>query len=398
MESDRKPMHNSEPTEPILEVVEGDALKGEIEPAAESEPQAVTESLAGAEPNAETAIVPNAFETVLAQYDEHQAPKYVEPEAPAYKNRALIAAVCIVGGIFAGRLTMQPKVETVYKDRERPILVANQTAPKAETPKVDNAFRELADLKDFDPWQPLNGGFPLPPKSTQANIVSRSGGSSQAFVPAPPHLSGAITPLDPNDMGAPLPNVGGPGIAFPKNPEPGGKTPTTKPGQDGHVAVVAKDDSSGKEKYVAMTVTGAEPASGAKSLAGVASSLGGSAQTFTHMAEDGTVESQGVLLIIPASKFDAAKSKIDGLGGASVDSSIDGNASSEQGRINNVLSARLAKLRDKKKDLLVDFLEDAQPVKQISEAIDFEARALSATRLPSQSALVGKVVIRVMLK
>jgi hypothetical protein len=56
----------------------------------------------------------------------------------------------------------------------------------------------------------------------------------------------------------------------------------------------------------------------------------------------------------------------------------------------------LAKLKEKKKDLLVDFLDDAQPVKQINEAIDIETRAVSATRLAG--GLAGKAVIRVQLK
>lgn len=375
MESDLKAMHESDSTEPILEVVEGDA----------------------AEPTAETSIVPNAFETVLAQYDESQTPKYVEPEAPAYKNRALIAAVCIVGGIIAGRLTTQPTVETKVVTKDRPVLVANQNETPS-TPKIDNAFRDLADLKQFDPWQPMNGGFPLPPKETQANVVSRSGQPSSAFNPEPPPpMRGSITPMDPTDIGGPLPNIGGPGIAMPTNPAPGGgKTPAGKPGEDGHAQVVGNPEPAGKERYVAMSVTGADPAQGQNSLAGLASTLGGSARTFSHMNEDGTVEAQGVLLIIPASKYEQAKTKIDALGGASIETNVEGNASDEQSKIQSIFITRLTKLREKQKDLLVDFLDDAQPVKQIKEAIDAETRAVSATRLPG--GLTGKVVIRVMLK
>ena len=380
MESDRELMHDPDSAEPILEVVEGDAAHEEAETA-----------------KPETAIVPNAFETVLAQYDENHSPKYVEPEAPAYKNRALIATVCVVAGIFAGRATMQPKVVTQVVTKEAPAVSFSKPEANTDSPKVDNAFRDLTDLKDFDPWQPMNGGFPLPPKATQANIVARGGGSNQPFNPAPPSLRGNITPLDPTDMG-PLPNIGGKGIALPQNPEPGGKNPTSNPGQHNTAAVVpaGKDDGFGKERYVSISVNGPDPAQGQSSLTALANSVGGTARSFTHMAEDGTVEAQGVLLIIPASKYETAKTKIEALGGATIDANIDGNASSEQGKIQSALVARLAKLRDKKKDLLVDFLEDAQPVKQISEAIDNESRAVSATRLPA--GLAGKVVIRVMLK
>ncbi len=377
IESEPEPMHDSDSNEPILEIIEGDVSA----------------------PTAETSIVPNAFESVIAKYDENQPPKYVEPEAPAYKNRALIAAVCIVGGILAGRYTTQPKVETVVVNKDRPVLVANQN-PTAPAPKVDNAFRDLNDLKDFDPWQPMNGGFPLPPKETQANIVSRSGAPSTEFRPtAPPRMRGDITPMDPTEVAGPLPDVNGKGIMLPENPVPGGgTTPKPKPGQDGHspVAPAPKDEPAGKERYVAMSVTGPDPIQGQSSLVGLASSLGGSARTFSHMKDDGTAEAQGVLLIIPASKYEQAKSKIEALGGASIETDVEGNASSEQSKIQSIFIARLTKLKDKLKDLLVDYLEDATSVKQAKEAIDLETRAVSATRLPGN--LSGKVVIRVMLK
>ena len=378
-ESDREPMQDSDATEPILTVVDGEVPEGE---------SAV---------EAETAIVPNAFETVLAKYDENHIPKYVEPEAPAYKNRAFIAAICIVGGIVAGRLTTQPKIETRIVNKDRPVLVASEN-PTAKEPQLNNAFRDLADLKEFDPWQPMNGGFPLPPKSTQANIVSRSGSSNANFNPAPPSMRGSIEPMNPNDVVGPLPKIGGPGIALPANPEPGGKA-STKTSNDGNptsVVGATKPEVLGKERYVSMSVSGTEPSQGQNAISGIASTSGGSTRKFSHMNEDGSVEAQGVLVIIPASQFESVKSKIEALGGASVESNIEGNASSEQSRIQSVFTTRLAKLREKQKDLLVDFLEDAQPVKQIKEAIDLETRAVSATRLPS--GLVGKVVIRVMLK
>jgi hypothetical protein len=374
IESDPEPMHDSDSPEPILEVVQGDC----------------------AHPKAETSIVPNAFETVLAQYEESQTPKFVEPEVPAYKNRAFIAAICIVGGIIAGRLTTQPTVQTKFVDKDRPVLVANQN-PASGAPKVNNAFRELSELSEFDPWQPMNGGFPLPPKETQANIVSRSGTPSTAFNPAtPPAMRGSISPMDPSEIGGPLPNIGGTGITMPINPTPGGKTPTTKPGADGHAQIVGNAEPAGKERYVAMSLTGTDPAQGQSSLSSMASSFGGASKMFSHMNEDGSLDSQGILLIIPASKYDQAKSKIEGLGGASMEANIEGNASEEQSKIQGIFIGRLAKLREKLKDLLVDFLDDAQPVKQVKEAIDAESRAVSATHLTGS--MTGKVVIRVMLK
>lgn len=370
MESDFEPTHDTPEIEPVLEVVEGDASKQE----------------------ADRSIVPNAFESVLAQYEEH--PKELDKEAPPYKNRAFIAVLCLVAGIFAGRLTTQPKIETRVIEKEKPVLVAsNPTTPEA--PKVDNPFRELNNLKDFDPWQPMNGGFPLPPKQTQANIVSRSGGPSNY---TPPPLGGRIEPMDPGDIGmGPLPDVGTKGAPnLPDNPLPGGGDANTSKGEakivDGGKPAVA----SGKERYVSMSMNGPDPVKGQNSIASIASAMGGVARTYSHMAEDGTLESQGVLIIIPAAKYEEAKGKIEALGGASVEGNYEGLASEQSSRIQGMFSVRLAKLKEKKKDLLVDFLDDAQPVKQINEAIDLETRAVSATHLPS--GLAGKVVIRVQLK
>ena len=53
-------------------------------------------------------------------------------------------------------------------------------------------------------------------------------------------------------------------------------------------------------------------------------------------------------------------------------------------------------LAEQKEELLKDFEEAAQPVKQIIEAIDMESRAVSATRLPG--GLSGKAVFRILLK
>ena len=371
MESDLEPTHDLTKTEPILEVVEGDAKEKE----------------------SDRSIVPNAFESVLEKYEEQ--PKYIETEAPVYKNRAFIGVICLIAGIAAGRLTMQPKIETRVITKEAPVVAAATNTP-VEPPKVDDAFRELSSLAEFDPWEPMNGGFPLPPKSTQATIVGRSGGGVPSFSgPAPSGLSGRITPLDPGDFAGTLPNIGGPAGAttnLPTEPVPGG----APAGGNAKVVDGGQPISGGKEHYVSISMNGPDPEKGQGSISGIASSFGGSARTFTHMAEDGTVEARGVLVIVPAAKFEEAKAKIEGLGGATIDTSYDGLASDRQSQIQAMFVSRLAKLRDRQKDLLVDFLDDAQPVKIINEAIDNESRAVSATRLPG--GMSGKAVFRVILK
>lgn len=371
MESDLEKQHEIAQTEPVLEVVEGDAK----------------------DDSSEHSIVPNAFESVLEKVDEER--KYVETEAPPYKNRAFIGIVCLVVGIIAGRLTTQPKIEKVVVEKEKPIAAvtppASEPVKTPDVPKVDKPFREFLNLGEFDPWQPMNGGFPLPPKDTQAKIVGRSGSPvPNGGGEIPTGLSGHITPMDPGEIGGPLPNLNGGEL-----PAATGDTANeADKGNSGKATTPAQ--TSGQERYVSISMNGPEPTKGQASIEGMASALGGTSRTFTHMAEDGTVEAQCILVIIPAAKFNDAKAKIEALGGASVDATFEGNASDQQNRIQSPYITRLAKLRDKRKDLLVDFLDDAPVVKQINEAIDFETRAVSATRLPS--GLAGKAVIQVRLK
>jgi hypothetical protein len=114
------------------------------------------------------------------------------------------------------------------------------------------------------------------------------------------------------------------------------------------------------------------------------------------MTEEGTVEAHGVLIIVPASASDKVQSAIEALGGASIEMNNQGNASAFQGSISGIFNTRLKQLREKRVELLKDFEEAAQPVKQVIEAIDIESRAVSATRLPGS--LSGKSVFRILLK
>lgn len=368
MDSDQEMLEPHIDDTPELEVIEGDVV----------------------DPEPDRSIVSTENAGVLVPYEEPK-PRYVEPEQPAYKNRALIAAVFAIVGILAGRMTMAPK-ETV-RVIEKPVTVPAVTnAPVEEpVPVVANPFRELANTEEFDPWQPLNGGFPIPPKEVALAIAARSGN-----VFRPPNMSGTgfdatgpIEPFDPAQLPGGLPSVTGDINPLPNTPLPGGGTATpgegTKPSQPG-----------GKERYVQIAMNGPAPEAGQKSLLSIASGAGGTGRSFVHYTEEGTVESHGVLLIIPAGQYEAALKKIEALGGAEQEGNYEGNVMEQQSRIQGMFVVRLAKLNEKRKDLLIDFLEDAQPVKQINEAIDFETRAVSATRLPG--GISGKAVIRVLLK
>lgn len=365
------------------------AIEPELDAASEEVP--ALEVVEGDAQEVDRSIVSTENSGVLVPYEEPK-PRYVEPEQPAYKNRALIAMVFALVGIVAGRLTMEPK-ETVRIVEKPTPAITNAEPPKAQDPVivVVNPFRTLATTDEFDPWQPLNGGFPIPPKEVELAIAARSG-----YVAPPANLrgsgfapSGPIEPWDPGIQGN-LPNVGDGGATpLPHDPVAGGgNNPTgTKPpvGQAG-----------GKDRYVAYNMNGPAPESGQKSLLSIAAGAGGTGRSFVHYGEDANVESHGVLLIVPAGQYEAVVKKIEALGGAEQEGNYEGDVIEQQSRIQGMFVTRLAKLNEKRKDLLVDFLEDAQPVKQVNEAIDQETRAVSATRLPG--GITGKAVIRVLLK
>ena len=367
--------------QPQLELVEGSNLAS-----AETDPVAP-----------ERAIIPDAFEQVLARIEAEQGPVYVAVQEPIYKSRPLIAALFMIGGLALGRLTMEPQIVTKYIEK---VVPAAATA-KTEVPllAVSNPFRKLATTGEFDPWKPLNGGFPIPPPQTQGKLLDRPSGSfNPEDFSSPNPIRGQVGGMLPFDPGAPLK----PGVGL---PDANGNTP-----EAGVVPDQGLPDANGKkptegdkpvnkvasEKYVSMSLSGPEPSSGQSKILGIASANGGTGRSFTHMTEEGSIEAQGILIIVPASAADKVQSAIEALGGASVEATNTGNASAFQGSISGIFNTRLKKLRDKKEELLKDFEEDAQPVKQIIEAIDMESRAVSATRLPG--GLSGKAVFRILLK
>lgn len=345
---------------------------------------------------AERAIIPDAFDQVLARVEAEQGPVYVADTEPVYKSRPLIAALFMIGGLLLGRLTMEPQTVTKYIEKVVPAVAAKPTAPLLA---VSNPFRKLASTGDFDPWMPLNGGFPIPPPQTQGKLLYRSSGNfNPADLNSPSPISGQVGGMMPFDPGAPLK----PGAGLP-DADGNSVQPTVDPNQglpDANGKKPSPSDNSAtkaaSEKYVAMSLSGPEPSSGQSRILGIASANGGTGRSFTHMTEEGSIEAQGVLIIVPASAAAKVQNAIEALGGSAIEASNDGNASAFQGSISGIFTTRLKKLRDRKEELLKDFEEAAQPVKQIIEAIDMESRAVSATRLPG--GLSGKAVFRILLK
>jgi hypothetical protein len=339
----------------------------------------------------ETPVETNAFEEVMGK--QKRKPKRMKTDGePIYKSRVLLGVFGVVGGILIGKYVAEPKVVTKIVEKEKPVV------DKLVTPLKDSKslFRNLKTAKEFDPWKPLNGGFPIPPAEEQQmyadaarnEALGRPTDTMVARMPRPMRGdagSGDIgaVPLDPSGalpdiIGEPLPS-NGKGRKGETLPDTQGEKPVTKP-----------TNVTGGPHYLAISLGGGEPGR----VASVARNNGGEAREFSHVTEEGAVEAQGVLLVIPAAKYDKAKSDILKMGG-SVDGEYEGSPSSHQGQIQGIFVSRLAKLRSKKKDLLIDFQEDAPPVLALTEAIDIESRAVSATRVSGGSKIA---VIRVLIR
>lgn len=335
-------------------------------------------------------ITPNAFEEVMSREKE-----IVLVAEPFYKNRAFIAAICIIGGVLIGKMsTVESKVIEKSVSPQQPLV-----ATKTETDPKNLIFRNMRNLSEFDPWDPMNGGFPLPPQETQARLIESYTAPvavEERPVPIPRPLQGGfnqtgeIVPIEP---GAALPPING-GSRFPKLPSTVGQKENGSNGMSSNQSTAP--DSLTSERYVSMVGASNDPEQAATKAINSANGVGGYGRSFVHMTEEGSVEAHGAILLIPASKFDAVKSQLLGLGEVKIDGTIAGDPKEHQSAIQGMFNARLAKLRDKRKELLVDFLEDAQPVRLINDAIEQESRALQATRLSGKTS--GRVAIRILFK
>ena len=76
--------------------------------------------------------------------------------------------------------------------------------------------------------------------------------------------------------------------------------------------------------------------------------------------------------------MDKALSDIRKLGQVTAEDKSEGTVKSRQSRLSAIFNSRLTTLRKRREELLIQFLEDADPIKTIDAAIDREARAIQA--------------------
>jgi hypothetical protein len=110
------------------------------------------------------------------------------------------------------------------------------------------------------------------------------------------------------------------------------------------------------------------------------------------------VEQHGAFLLFPANRLEAVKVELGKLGTLESDRAQTGNLNDFQVQIQSPFVARLTQLRERRKELLVDFLDDAQPVKIIDEAIEQEGKAVMATQLSRAVKTVPRAAIRLLFK
>ena len=333
--------------------------------------------------------------------DATPEPGYADPlDGRGGIANVIVPTVTGAIGLLAGYL--------IWGTREAPKPVATNTGTALYAPDANEAparlgtlaARNLPTLDEWDALDPFDGGFPLPPDDWAAPLLAlnppipavpqvasaaplpgdRPGGGGSPFVdtPMPPSLGRDIGPLPPMRV---------PGELLPTNP-PVGTTPdgTVPPAQAAETAPA----------LITATLNGVNERAAASTISALGGKYGGAARTFTHMTPEGEVEAEGVLLLVAPSDASKAVADIRKLGALGNEDRSEGSAKSRQSRLSAPFVSRLASLRKRREELLVQFLEDADPIKQIDGAINQEAKALSAVRL--SGAADRLTAIRIFLK
>jgi len=337
--------------------------------------------------------MPKGFSPFGQPYDPYRPEETTEERW--YLNRAFIAALCIFAGVLIGKFVqdrpVQPAIAAALQYQSDKDSTNEDPIPRSESgtepaePLVKIPFRKLAAVEDFDPLNPLKGGFPIPPKKVEEKLVS--GGQVRVIPPADLRnlpgpmlepLEGELPPFDPTSGDTQPAGPSGPGKGL---PNPNGQ------GTAESVAV---------ELDLPFAVGGAAVASAdsvISRLNGIAAANGGKARTFDHMGVGGGVEGKAILLVVPIEKYAKAESAVRRVSGVSLDQSGRLSEGSRQSRLSAAFKTRLEELQQKRKELLVDFLEDSPVVKDIDVAIVAEARAVSASRLGGEAARQGAILV-----
>lgn len=365
------------------------------------EPEAPQANAAGSQqPTGEASQPPKAEKKKingLSSFGEPYSPYKPEEsgEERWYLNRAFIAAACIFAGVLIGKFVQDRPVRPTiaaaiqYQSDKDDIGVIPSAKPEdngeVQEPLVKIPFRKLASAEDFDPLDPLKGGFPIPPKKVEEKLVS--GGQVRVIPPADLRnlpgpmlepLEGELPPFDPTSGETQASSASGPGKGLP-NPS-GGANPETVaveldlPYAVGGASVPSADGVVGR-------------------LSAIASSNGGKARTFDHMGVGGGVDGKAVLLVVPIEKYSKAESAVRGIPGVSLDQSGRLKEGPRQTRLSAAFKTRLEDLQQKRKELLVDFLEASPVVKDIDVAIVAEARAVSSSRLGGEAGRQGAILV-----
>ena len=359
-------------------------------------------------------INPNAFEEVMSREEEARGPLL----EPFYRHRLFIAMGCLLAGVIAGKYVAdsgpsanKPNWQTssvASPETNVPIDggVFNQVDGAMKAAKMPDKsavayqikFRELNSVEEYDPWKPLNGGFPLPPTAIQAKMVERMANAQGSSIPKPLNgefksfgvtASGEVVPLDPATSQQ-LPDIRG--VKQTGNSKP---VLSQKPGMVNSSTAV---ESSDNEVYLAIKCNADDPKAASIRASIVANSMGGSGRIFEHVVESGDVELHGAFLLFPANKLETVKDELGKLGSLESDRAQTGNLNDFQVQIQSPFVARLTQLRERRKELLVDFLDDAQPVKLIDEAIEQEGKAILATQLSRVVKTGPRAAIRLLFK
>ena len=325
----------------------------------------------------------------------------------------VIGGITLAIGVLAGYLLFGQKPGA----RTTPQASYATDAPAATPPRLgDLAVNRLPSLDAWDPFDPFATGYPVPPDDYIPPLVP-PGPPVPAVPPVPetapvapggaPDSGGGFAPMGPPAITGDVPRL--PPMTIPGFPPGGGPpevevTPTdpnAKPGSSPDVTATPPKTPQeapfdGKVRYVAVEIQGVDPKRAKSAVAAVASKYKGASRTFTHYGADAIPDAEGVVVLVPMASADKALADIRKLGAASLDEDLTGSPAERAGKMRALFSKRLGELRKRRDELLVQFLPEAEPIKDLDAAIAAEARAIAAVRLTGAADRLA--AIRVLLR
>lgn len=217
------------------------------------------------------------------------------------------------------------------------------------------------------PLNPFGGNAFVLPKLP----VPRGGGAPFSGMILPRRLP-AVTGFAPPSPNAPTGRMPGPGASdsylsqlmakgLPK-PPPALKAPISK-------GAAPTKGTGGKSTLVSVSQLTNDHQGAADDLIAYVKKLGGKAQPVSETGDDGKAEVRGVLATVPEKAVPDLLKHVASAGAVVEKQTWSGTSAERKAKLTEDAEARIASLKKLREALLVTYLEDAQPVKDVDEEI-----------------------------